>query len=106
MSLNKLAKLIHSDNVKKGFYDAPLKPLEIHMLICSEVAEASESVRDQLPAFYTDISGKPQGELTELADALIRILDYAAYKKWDMDTAVTEKLAYNRTRPYKHGKAL
>lgn len=34
----------------------------------------------------------------ELADALIRIFDYAAAHGYDLDGAVQEKLAYNAVR--------
>ena len=34
----------------------------------------------------------------ELADALIRILDFAGMKGYDLGGAVREKLDYNRTR--------
>jgi hypothetical protein len=46
---------------------------------------------------------KPEGIGIELADALIRILDYAAEKELDMDQLVRVKTAFNRTRPYRHG---
>ena len=105
MSLSKLAEIIHSDNVKKGFYETPCTPLEFHMLIVSELAEATETVREDEPFYYVE-NGKPEGEAVEIADALIRILDYVEYRGWNIDALVEEKLAYNRTRPFKHGKKM
>lgn len=101
--LNKLAKAIHADNVAKGFYDNPRSPLELHMLIVSEIAEATEEARKDAPDYYETDAGKPCGEAVEIADALIRILDYAAHRNWNLDQIVELKLAYNRTRPYRHG---
>ena len=40
----------------------------------------------------------------EIADILIRTLDMAADFGVDVDKAVRVKLAYNLTRPFKHGK--
>ena len=40
---------------------------------------------------------RPMAEV-ELADALIRILDFAGMKGYDLGGAVREKLDYNRTR--------
>lgn len=103
MSLNKLANEIHKNNKEKGFYDGPERTaLEYHMLIVTELAEASESVRKGKPEHYIE-EEKPEGEAVEIADALIRILDYAAFKGWDLDFIVEQKLNYNKTRSYRHG---
>ena len=40
----------------------------------------------------------------ELADAVIRIADLCGYLGIDLDTVISEKMAYNETRPFKHGK--
>lgn len=46
---------------------------------------------------------KPEGIAIELADAMIRILDYCAYSGIDIEEALTIKHAYNKERPYRHG---
>lgn len=46
---------------------------------------------------------KPVGLPSELADIIIRVLDFAAQQKIDMDAAVLEKMEYNATRPQRHG---
>lgn len=102
--LNALAKEVHQNNKDKGFYDDTVRtPLEYHMLIVTELAEASEAVRKGQPEHYLDEKGKPEGEAVEIADALIRILDYAGFKNWDLDFIVKQKLNYNKTRSYRHG---
>lgn len=102
MSLNSMAAEVHQNNKDKGFYDVVRTPLEYHMLIVTELAEASEAVRKHKPDHYLD-GEKPEGEAVEIADALIRILDYAGFKGWDLDFIVKQKLDYNKTRSYKHG---
>lgn len=47
---------------------------------------------------------KPEGVAVELADAVIRIADLCGYLGIDLDTVISEKMAYNETRPFKHGK--
>ena len=42
----------------------------------------------------------------EIADELIRVLDKAAEFKVDVAEAVVNKMAYNATRPHKHGGKL
>lgn len=49
-------------------------------------------------------SRKPEGVAVELADAVIRIADLCGYLGIDLDTVISEKMAYNETRPFKHGK--
>lgn len=175
MDLTELAKTIRFDNASKGF-----DPLEgginrYLLLVCSEVCEALEELRDghEVDEIYysrivtdtnpiaktVDVSIKPEGFPVEIADAAIRILDiqsklelksllipghynfkdldnellgvvYAIGKiavspnpiatylqialtslfhianhcKFDMLTTIELKLAYNRTRPPKHGR--
>lgn len=43
------------------------------------------------------------GIATEIADCIIRILDWAGKEGLDMDAIIREKMEYNRTRPYRHG---
>lgn len=68
---------------------------EMLMLQVSEIAEAMEGARknamdDKLPHRLM--------EEVELADALIRIFDYAGAYGFDLEGAYREKLAYNATR--------
>ena len=53
---------------------------------------------------YPGVGGKPDGIAVEMADCLIRILDWFGYEGLDVDEIVRQKMAYNRGRPYKHGK--
>ena len=41
----------------------------------------------------------------ELADCLIRILDYAEAKGLDMESALLKKMEKNEKRGHRHGKA-
>ncbi len=91
--------------VDKGFRGEGVKdptPLEIHALVHSEIAEATEEVRNGKPYFYIE-KGKPEGEAVEYADALIRILENFQANEWDVNEIVKAKMDYNETRSYKHG---
>ena len=47
------------------------------------------------------------GVPSEIADLMIRAFDFAGEHKIDIERFVVEKMAYNKTRPFKHGnKAL
>lgn len=41
----------------------------------------------------------------EIADTIIRLLDLCGYLDIDIESHIKTKLEYNKTRPYKHGKA-
>lgn len=47
---------------------------------------------------------KPEGVGSEMADVLIRLLDTAQRTGIDLRAEYERKMAYNRTRPFKHGK--
>lgn len=64
-------------------------------LIHSEISEALEGLRKMLNDDH--LTNRPMAEV-ELADAIIRILDFAQYKGYDVPGALAEKHSYNRTR--------
>jgi NTP pyrophosphatase (non-canonical NTP hydrolase) len=42
--------------------------------------------------------------LSELADVVIRVCDFAGHLGCDLAKEIREKSDYNETRPHKHGK--
>ena len=70
-------------------------------LMHSELSEALEADRKDL---MDDKLTHRKGLEVELADAVIRIMDFSQGKDLDVDGAVLEKLNYNKTRPYLHGE--
>jgi NTP pyrophosphatase (non-canonical NTP hydrolase) len=76
------------------------------MLIVSEVAEAQDELRKGHTAdwtYYGD-NGKPEGVPSELADTVIRVLDFCYTEGIDLESIIDAKLAFNATRPKLHGK--
>lgn len=65
------------------------------MLIVSEISEAMEGERKGL--MDDKLPNRKMAEV-ELADAMIRIFDYAAGHGYDLAAAMSEKLAYNAKR--------
>ena len=97
--LNLLAANIHHLN-HKWWHDKDGNKLqrnkgELLCLIHSEISEAMEGERKDL--MDDKLPHRKMAEV-ELADALIRILDYAAGFGYDIQGAVKEKLQYNYTR--------
>lgn len=46
---------------------------------------------------------KPEGVASELADVVIRVADLCGLYGIDLNAALEEKMAFNKTRPYRHG---
>ena len=97
--LNCLAAQIHESN-HKWWHDKNGNRLdrnkgELLCLIHSEVSEAMEGERKDL--MDDKLPHRKMAEV-ELADTLIRILDYAAGFGYDIGGAVLEKVRYNATR--------
>ncbi len=111
-TIKQWAEEVHANAVAHGWWDrvlelTPSQCLEKHMLIVSEIAEATEQVRLGAPGLYFDVNtGKPEGEEVELADAIIRILDYCEFKGIDIEEAIKTKHEYNLSRPFRHGNKL
>ena len=103
--INEVAKEIHENAVKHGWWEDERSFPEIIALIHSEVSEALEEYRNGHSAteVYYGYDEKPEGIPIELADVIIRILDYCAYAGIDIDAAISEKHRYNKSRPYRHG---
>lgn len=75
---------------------------ELIALIHSELSECLDALRhgnppsEHIPEF--------SAVCEELADTVIRVCDYAGGRGHPLGEAIIAKLAFNKTRPHKHGK--
>ena len=106
--LNDFAKEIHDNSIKHGWWDTKREFPEVIALCHSELSEALEESRmgkEPTEVYYSkDATDKPLGVPIELADAIIRILDYCSKEGIDIEDAIRIKHEYNKSRPYRHGK--
>ena len=102
MLINEFAQLVHENAKDKGWHETERSPLEFIALMHSELSEGVEEVRKRTESIYF-IEDKPEGLQIELADCMIRIADYFAYRGWDLEGTLRIKMEYNKTRSYRHG---
>jgi len=96
----KLSKEAHQIAIEKDWYNQERSELELICLIHSELSEGVEGLRKNKK------SNKIKGFLNieeELADTIIRIMDYSEFKNYRVGEAVIEKIKYNKNREYRHG---
>lgn len=109
MSLNELRDQAHATAVDKGWHDEGNSPDRVPALLINihgEVSEAWEEYRlhgDPTLVYRHPGYDKPEGIPIELADTIIRCLDFCGLYGIDIEAAVAEKMAFNMTRPFRHG---
>lgn len=85
----------------KGWYDIPREDGTMIALMHSELSEALEALRKDDPDSEKIPPFSQVAE--ELADVIIRILDYSVQQDLDVPGAVLAKMEYNTQRFYRHG---
>lgn len=118
--LNDLAEEIADNAIKHGFKkDGEQRSIDrIVALLHSEVSELYEAWREgdtgnpiegyqpaEFELAYED-NGKPIGVASEIADVIIRALDFCHEYGINAEDVIRIKMEYNKNRPYMHGGKL
>lgn len=105
MTIEDLIDESYSTAKEKGWWDNERPVGDIFMNIVAEMSEAWEEYRnnqDYNHIYYVD--NKPEGIPVELADVFIRIADFCGKYNIPLERAIKEKMAFNKTRSYRHGE--
>lgn len=103
-AFSKMQKECHQTAKNNGWWEDGIENRNVGEAIClmhSELSEALEAYRagdppdDKIPEF--------SGMEAELADTIIRIMDFAEASGMRVAEAIVAKNEMNKTRGYKHG---
>lgn len=109
-ALNEISGAVYANAKAKGFYDKPESEIE-HLArhtanVHGEVSELWEAARRNQLRGPCDKPIPLTCEEEETADIIIRCLDYAACRGFDIGRAVRLKHDYNTLREHRHGGKL
>ena len=96
-----MQRIVHANAVAHGWHEQDIEEGTALTLIRSEVSEALDGARhgnppsEHIPAF--------SAVEEELADVVIRCMDWCEKKGYRLAEAITAKHAFNKTRPHRHG---
>lgn len=106
MTLKELCRKAHQNAKDKGFWGNKNIPEKI-MLVVTELAEAVEALRrgERQKNVVPDSTEWVKDSFEdEIADTFIRLADLCGHMDIDIEWQIKKKMAYNKTRPAKHGK--
>jgi len=98
---NSVAKEVNKVANEKGWWKGDRNEAELIMLMVCECAEAVEGLRHSNPP--SDHIPEFSAVEEEMADVIIRIMDYAVAKGYRVAEALTAKMVFNSTREHMHG---
>ena len=93
MEIREAQTKCHEIAKSKGWWDKPRNDGELIALMHSELSEALEGLRE----------GDMENVAEEMADVVIRVMDFCEAKQIDLSMEIVKKMQKNKLRSYRHG---
>jgi NTP pyrophosphatase (non-canonical NTP hydrolase) len=100
-TFNQVAKKVNENAIKKGWWKGDRNDGELIALMHSELSEALEGLRHGNPV--SDHIPEFSAVEEEMADVIIRIMDFAVAKNHRIAEAIIAKMEFNSNREFMHG---
>jgi NTP pyrophosphatase (non-canonical NTP hydrolase) len=100
-AVNEMSCVIHDWAISKGWWLEKRNDAEMIALMHSELSEALEFLRHGNPP--SDHVPEISGVAEEMADTVIRIMDYCYARNINLGEAIIKKHAFNINREHRHG---
>lgn len=108
-SISEWTNKVHKLAREKGWYDTltSINSSDVVEKACNnfhnEISELHEAHRKRNLFYPCDKGIQLTCLEEELADIMIRIMDFASYMGVDLENAISVKHEFNKTRSYRHG---
>jgi NTP pyrophosphatase (non-canonical NTP hydrolase) len=99
MDISDLSKAAHYNAKNKGLLDFDTHQ-ELKSAVVDKLVEEIEEFFDSKPKGDFD----KNSEQSEIADIILVLFSYCEESGYDIEKLLNEKIQFNITRPYKHGK--
>jgi NTP pyrophosphatase (non-canonical NTP hydrolase) len=110
MTIPEIIKQAHENAVRRGFYicrDCGGKVCNQCNNFSAAKLNVYHDIKKELEEFINSTpcdTFHKDSEQSEIADMILILLAYCGEMKIDIESAIIEKMKYNATREYKHGK--
>ena len=101
--LRAFGRAVHTLAIGKGWYDPPREVGTSCALIHGEVSELMETFRRDTSHLPSEKIPTFSNAEEEMADIVIRVLDFAESLGYDVPGAMEAKHQYNQGRAHRHG---
>lgn len=101
MTISALVKEAHITAVEKGHHDFE-SIMHLKDAVVDKIIEETSEFKESVPEFGNHFN--KDSEQSEIADIILVLMAYCGACSYDLEHILQLKMAYNKGRPFGHGK--